>query len=247
MNKKCIVSFAANGREQYTKAILRLIKSCVNAGWNGDYLMRTFDGYVDRYEGVNIINGSYPINEKHGLCPNNEEIPYGFKPAIIQEALEKGYKQIVWCDSTITMYKNIQPLLEYAAINGICAFHNLGHDLNGWLTDLQQERLGFTNAELIAGIKQIMACCIIFDFTHKVCIDVFDKWIEASKDGVSFQNGYGSQRPGFVSSRHDQSYLSGLLHIAGVKLQPYGKLVYRPHDTTFEYGNDFFFINKAVD
>lgn len=247
MTKKAVVSFASMGRENYNKAQLRLIRSCVDAGWNGDYLIRSFDGFVDKYDGVEIKLGSYPETKLYGVCNNHAEVPYGFKPNLIQEAVEAGYTQIVWCDSTITMEKDIQPLLDFAKENGICAFHNLGHDLNGWLTDLQQERLGFSNEDLLKGIKQIMACCIIFDFSNPVCVDVFGKWLAASRDGVSFQNGYGSQRPGFVASRHDQSYLSGLINIAGIKLQPYGKLVYRPHDTTFEYGKDIFFINKAVE
>ena len=82
-DKKIVVSFASKGRENYNKAQLGLIKSCVNAGWDGDYLIRSYDGYCDNYLGVDIKLGSYPITEKHGLCPNHAEIPWGFKPDII--------------------------------------------------------------------------------------------------------------------------------------------------------------------
>lgn len=244
--KKCIVSFAANGREPYCKGLLRLIKSCKEAGWDGDFLMRTLDGYVDRYEGVDIINGSYPVTERYGLCNNHAEVPFGFKPAIILEAIEKGYEQIIWCDSSIVMNKDISPLLEIASQRGVVAFNNLGFPLLNWVTDLQQERTGITNEELWEA-KQIMACAIIFDVSVSAGKEIFKKWLLASRDGVSFQNGYGSKRIGFINTRWDQSVLSILLHQYKIELQPYGELCYPPYDTTFEYGENIYFVNKQID
>jgi hypothetical protein len=245
MSKKVIVSFASSGRENYNKAQLRLIRSCVEAGWDGNYLIRSFDGFVDRYDGVEILLGSYPETKLYGVCNNHAEVPFGFKPAIVLEALEKGYEQIIWCDSTIVMARDIKPLLKYAKKHGIAAFDNLGYPLLNWISDYQQERLGISDEELWKA-KQIMACCIVFDFSNPIKQTIFDKWIEASKDGVSFQN-YGSQRRGFVATRHDQSFLSGLLHLHDVPLLEYGNLVYEPHDKEpFEYGNNFYFINKGI-
>src|SRR6202142_4732279 len=166
MNKKCVVSFSSKGRENYIKGILRLIKSCVDVKWDGDFLIRTLDGYVDKYEGVEIINGSYPVNEKSGLCVNHQEIPFAFKLSIIQEAIEKGYKQIIWCDSSITIEADVTNVLNYAKNYGVAAFDNLGFPLLGWLSDAAQERLEISNEDLQT-IPQIMACCIAFDFTNK--------------------------------------------------------------------------------
>lgn len=237
---KCITSFSSTGRENYNKALLRMIKSCQECGWDGGYHIRTLDGYVDEYMGVKIINGAYPAG-----CNNHAEVPYGFKPAIIKEAIDKGYEQVVWCDSTIKMMKDITPLLDYAKQFGVCAFDNLGYPLNGWISDIALERLQITEKDLL-DIKQIMACCIIFDISNPVGKRIFNEWYEASKDGVSFQNGYGSSRRGFVAHRHDQAVLSGLLWKYKIELLPYGKLVYQPHDTTFEYGKDIYFLNKGV-
>src|ERR1700744_2486114 len=94
---KVLVSFFNHRRENYNKAALRLIRSFIDTGWNGEYLLRSSDGYIDEYLGVKILNGSYPISKDYGVCYNHDEAPYLFKPFIIQEALEAGFKRIVWC------------------------------------------------------------------------------------------------------------------------------------------------------
>jgi hypothetical protein len=245
-SKKIIVSFSSTGRENYPKAQLGLIKSCVNAKWDGDYLIRSLDGYCDNYLGVDILLGSYPVTERFGVCNNHAEIPWGFKPDLILEAIEKGYDKIIWCDSTIRMKKNPYELLEYAKYHGVCAFDNLGHPLKNWISDVALEHLHITEEELQANnIPQIMACCIVFDVSNEIGRKVFIDWSLLSKDGACFQN-YPSKREGFVVHRHDQAVLSGLLWKYKIPLLPYGKLVYPPHDSNFEYGDDIYFVNKGV-
>lgn len=242
---KCIVSWSSSGRENYPASQLRLIKSCIDSGWNGDYVMQSLDGYCDNYMGVDIELGRYPNCNDFPLNNNHAEIPYCFKPTLIYEAYERGYTKIVWCDSTIRMSKNIDPLLKLASENGIVAFDNLGHPLKNWISDIAVQKLNISELEL-QSINQIMACVIIFDLENEIGMQCLKEWIEASHDGVSFQNGYVSNRKGFVAHRHDQSILSGILYKKNISLLPYGKLVYPPHDINFEYGNDVYFINKGV-
>lgn len=243
-SKKCIVSFSHKGREDYDAAQLRLIKSCVNVGWDGDYIIRSYTGYCDNYMGVDIILGSYPVTEKCGLSNNRDEVPYGFKTFIIQEAREKGYEQIIWADSSIRMVKDPKPLFDHTHVYGVGAFENLGHPLKNWISDVAVEHLHISESSL-EGMQQIMACCILFDFSTPECNSIFDEWMALGRDGACFQN-YGSKRPGFRAHRHDQAVLSGILAKRGVPLLPYGKLVYPPHDTDFTYGNDIYFVNKGV-
>jgi hypothetical protein len=242
--KKCLISFSSQGRENYNKAMLNLIKSTKNY-WDGDYLMYSLDGYADEYMGVKINLGSYPYPERFSDRNNHAEVPYQFKSNLFQMAREKGYDQVVWCDSTIRMTTNPEALLQHANKHGLAVFDNLGHPLKYWISDICVERLGLTPDELEV-CPQIMACVIIFDFTTEKGNKVFERWLAASRDGVSFQNGYGSKREGFKAHRHDQATLSGICFQEGVPLLPYGKLVYPPHDKTKEYGEDIFFINKGV-
>lgn len=240
VSDKCIVCFASKGRENYPKAQLRLVKSCVNTEWDGDYLIRSLDGDCDEYAGVKILLGSYPQTSTN----NHNEIPYCFKPDIIKEAIDNGYKQVIWCDSTIVMAKYPVETLAHAAKFGVGAFHNLGHDLWNWVSDAALQAQGLTERQL-KGIKQIMACVICFDVSNPVGLSIFNKWLAASRDGVSFQN-YDSNREGFKAHRHDQAVLSMILYKEGIPLLPYGKLVYEPHDTDFSFGNEFEFINKGI-
>jgi hypothetical protein len=251
MADKCIISYASSGRENYNKAQLNMIRSCKNAGWDGDYLIRSLDGYVDEYLGVKIHQGK-PVSRVYGnkemsyQCYNHNEVPYQFKPYLIAEALELGYRKIIWCDSTVRMVKDPMTLFRnHKSDYGVIGFDNLGHPLHQYLHDYALERLEISEEDL-PNVKQIMACVMLFDFTRPGTFRIFEEWMKMSHDGVSFQN-YGSKREAFKVHRHDQACMSGLLHKYGVPLLPYGRLVYPPHDQEpFDFGTDIYFVNKGV-
>lgn len=241
---KIVTGWASIGRENYPKAQLRFIKSCIDSGWDGDYLMQSLDGYCDNYMGIPIELGRYPQSIAHPLHNNQSEIPFGFKPTLIQEAREKGYKKILYCDSQIMMLKNPDALFDLAKEKGIVAFENQGFPLKDWISDISLERLEITVEEL-EDIKQIMCCVLVWDFNNEIAVKVFDEWIEKAHDGVSFQ-GNGSIRVNFKAPRWDQSCLSGILWKNNVELLPYGGLCYHPHEETKEFGEPIYFVNKAI-
>lgn len=246
MKPPIIVSFASKGRENYNKAQLALIQSAVHGvNWNGHYDIKSLDGWCDSYCGVGISLGAYPSCQKF-KCKTHQEVPYQFKLAMIQDAREKGYTQVIWCDSTIQFLKPIDPLLESAKKNGIVVFDNVSYPLAAWIHDEALIRLGIdlSNREYINKLPQIMACCIIFDFSNPVAGEIMDEWIAISEDGVSFRNNVSS-RPEYIDHRHDQAILSYLVYKRGIKYHPYGELVYPPHQITKEYG-DPYFMNKGV-
>ena len=224
MRSSCLVSVASQGRENYNKAQLALIESSLG-NWEGDYLMRSVDGYCKNYYGVNIELGSWPVTEKHGTSWQHADMPYQFKPFAIQEAREKGYTRILWCDSTIRVMLPVEPLWAQVKEHGILAWNNEGHSLENWISDFAIDKLGGPD---VTGWKQIMACCIMFDFTNKKCVEVFDKWIEGAKNG-SFYHDF-SRNLNYKGSRHDQAYLSALMRLHNIPIQDYGALAY-PHHT----------------
>jgi hypothetical protein len=243
-SKECIVSFSSTGRELYNKAILRLVRTFIESGYTGDFLLRSTDSYVDEYMGVKILLGSLPVTEKYGKSYNHEEINYGFKLYLIWEAYERGYKKIGWCDSTVTKVGDLQPFWDYAKEHGVCAFDNLGFPLKFWVTDIALERSGVTLGEL-ENMKQIMCCSVFFDFDNPVALEIFEEWMKMCRDGESFNMKNPGTRPGYRGHRGDQPCLSLILGKRGVPLLPYGLLCYEPHDKTKEYGEPIL-VNRGI-
>lgn len=224
-----LVSVASNGRENYNKAQLSMIDSAITCSnfqqhWYGDYLLYSVDGYCPEYKNVKINLGSWPKTERYGISWQHADNPYQFKPYAIQAALELGYKKILWCDSTIRILQNPDLLWVKAAQNGILAWNNEGHPLAPWVKDDAVKELGISYSEL-PKVKQIMACCIMFDFNNTITQAVFNEWIEASNNNL-FMDG-SSFRGDFRGHRHDQAILSALLYKHKVDIEPYGDLAYR--------------------
>jgi hypothetical protein len=220
-DRPVLVSTSSKGREDYNKAQLALIKSTHDhkLRLTHDYMMRSVDGYCDNYYGIPIKLGSWPVTDKYGTAWQHADMPYQFKPFAIQEAIESGYTRVLWCDSTIRLMANPEPLWEQCATNGILAWDNEGHPLDKWIAPHAAEAIGIDPK----GVKQIMACCIMFDFSHPITQVVFDEWIECSRNGSFLSKGFNNHR-------HDQACLSAILHKHNVPIQPYGALAY-PHYT----------------
>ena len=245
MSKSVLVSVASSSgaRENYCKAQLNLIKSamdCTNhqRNWFGDFLIRSVDGYCDEYMGVPIQLGSWPVTEKYGVSWSHQNRPYGFKPFAVWEAIEKGYTRILWCDSTIRIMKNPDPLWERCAEHGILAWNNEGHPLMPYTPMFMEKWL--TDNHFSLGHEQIMACCIMFDASKDYVRELIEWWVNGAIENC-FHNHDEEQRPGFVANRHDQALLSHLMHHCQIPVQPYGYLAYRHYKPENAY-----FINWGV-
>lgn len=243
INKPVIVSFSSKGREDYNKGMLDLIKSTIDCGYDGDYLMYSLDGNVSNYLGIGIElgNGKMPSNDIFPCSPHNI-VPYQFKIAMIQKAKDLGYTKIIWCDTSAKMNKDFTPLLDKAKRNGVVVFDNLGHPVWRWIADVACEKLGVSE-DIIKSIPQIIAGIQVWDFSSPIANKIFNAWMERSLDGVSFQNN-GSKREGFIAHRHDQAVLSIICWQNNIPFEPYGTVVCPPHQITKEYGDNYYFYYK---
>jgi hypothetical protein len=230
--KDCLVSFSSKGRENYNKGLLRLIDSALEH-WAGDILVYSTDHWLEEYKGVPIIKG---LPDPEGIQSfTHQDMPYQFKVALIQKAIELGYDRIAWLDSSMVINKDITPLF---GDSGVGVFHNLGHPLYKYISDESFHKTGITRARLME-TEQIWGGALLFDFTKPNAVSVFEMIKEFSLNG-SFREG-GSVREGFVAHRHDQAVMSVLVH-GKCNMYPYGTIVCPPHDKTFEYGNDIYLI-----
>jgi hypothetical protein len=246
MKDKVIVSMASLGRENYNEAMLNMIKSCTNNWWHlyGDFMLRSQDGYCDEYMGVKIKLGSWPVTKLKGVSWQHKEMPYQFKPFAIQEAREAGYKKILWMDSTCRMIKLPEPMWDIVGERGILAWDNLGHPVLPYTSDTAMKNFRHTT-ESLQGVKQIMACCMMFDFNVPITTTIFERWLESSLDNSFYPD--ETNRPGFISPRHDQAAMSIILDMFKIPLQDYGDgFAYHPHEITKEYGKEIYLINKGV-
>jgi hypothetical protein len=230
-----LVCFSSKGREDYNGKLLRLVDSAIEH-WKGDLLLWSPDHTLSDYKGWKIFP-HYP--DPYGLKTYSHNlVPYQFKIAAIQKAVEEGYDRVAWLDSGMIIQKDLTPLFDPET--GVTVFHNLGHPLYKYISEDACKLLGITEADL-PGINQIWGGALFFDFTIKNARMVFEKIKVHSVDG-SFCEG-GSARPGFVAHRHDQAVMSVLVH-GKCRMLPYGKIKCPPHDTTGEYGNDCYLVSK---
>ena len=241
--KRCLITFATKGREDYVAAIERWMKSTEDCSIQHKIICTPGD---KRYW---FACQNYPDTKKYGPCPKHEDVPYAFKPYLFQKAFEEGYEQVIWMDSTIVLAGDPTPWLSIAEERGLALGDNLGHPLYKYLSDDAANILGTTNLELMHGavmkrqlVPQITACVIGIDIRHPTAKKVFHKWITLARDGIAFRDA-GSRRPGFVAHRHDQAVLSYLAWNEGIDFVPFGTIAY--HNNYTEYPQNIF-INKPV-
>lgn len=251
--KDVICSFASKGREDYRKSLLRLIDS-VKEHWSGDMLVYSPDHWLDEYKCIKIRKG-WP-QPKGIKSLTHAEMPYQFKTALIQEALEMGYERIIWLDSSMQLKKDLTPLFD--GVNGMTFFENLGHPTWKYLSDNALEILlsdGFVASKWDGSgtvidpvsfekIAQIWGGAFALNFQELAAPSFFRNLKEYSLNG-SFKEG-GSKRPGFITHRHDQAVMSVLLSDWQYTMLPYGQILCPPHDRTGEYGNDPYLVCRGL-
>lgn len=238
--KDVIVSFSTKGRENYNGMLLRLIDSCLEH-WKGDLLIYSPDHELSEYRGVTIHKGwPDPLGIK---SYTHTEMPYQFKTALIQKAVELGYERIIWLDSSMQLKKDLRTLLDDST-TGVVTFENLGHPTWKYLS---------SNAELLLKIDgykhdvheipQIWGGAFMLDLTKKNALEIFYTLKLFSINGSFLDR--GNSKNGFIAHRHDQSVMSVIMY-KKCDMWPYGEILCPPHDKTGEYGNDPYLICRGL-
>lgn len=210
-HRTCLITLAIDGREKYTEKLSGLEASLQH--W--PYDTRIYKSYPD-------------------YCTPHGVIPYKFKFDLIQQARNDGYNRIVWLDSSLRL---LQDPIALFGEEGVFMFDNLGHPLWKYISDRALQNLALTESQL-KHIPQTWGGALGFDFTRDKAGEIFAEIVRQSTMG-SFEEGR-SKRQGFVSHRHDQSVISGVLWKAGYKLLPYGLIAAKSdvtEKTYIQYGD----------
>lgn len=184
----------------YTDGVNRLRKSLELVGYDGGLLTRS----------------EYPEG-----CPTEEEARKAYKPYLLKEAADQGYKQLLWVDSSVWAIRPLGKLfnlIRHIGWHFIIDVWNTGQ----WSTDASLEALGVTREEswdiwhLESGVVGLSMDC-------EKSREFLDEWFRAANDGKSFpgprwsphqQNpghgdvGFCSDDPRVLGHRADQTAAS---------------------------------------
>ena len=180
---KTIVSLGIGGR--YPKLLERLRESCL------------------KYKLPHILWHTYPPGSR-----SHHISPYGFKVHAIMNAVQQGFKTIIWADSAAYLVKDPSSFFQLVKEKGI-VFLGRGDRLVQWVNDRSLIYFGFKRNALE---KEWLCSGTVFgfDFTHQVANDFLNELLAYEKNDWFKED---SQKPGneFLSHRHDEAIMSLML------------------------------------
>ena len=118
MNNKCIVTFGKG--HNFLKGVERLRSRCQE-------LNIPFEGFTE-----------YPVG-----CPTHEESPFAFKFFCIKECVKKGYKKILWLDSSVIIKTDLNDVFEDIEKRGYFFIRNW-HSVGEYCHDKALKTLNIT-------------------------------------------------------------------------------------------------------
>lgn len=126
-----------------------------------------------------IYRDQLPRNSK----PHKDSM-YGFKIHAIQEAVDAGYKKIVWLDSSCILVNDIRRVFQHCKTHGIVA----SNDANFVWTNCNDAALrhfGITREQAKQiGLHFAAGSYYVLDFDIPLCREVFETWKESERLGL---------------------------------------------------------------
>lgn len=197
--KKCIVSFG-NSSNNYVHGISRLSESLRN-NFDGDFLAF--------------------IGEASCGAPLHTDNPYAFKIYCIEKAIEAGYHQVLWLDSSCFAVRPVQPIFDMISRQTF-AFQDSGHWLGEWANDRSLEYFSLSR-DAAMDMRMIgNAGFLGFDTTCTLGSIFFKGWKQSMLDNI-FKGAWNnnekteSQDERCRGHRHDMVCSSAIIHRMGLK------------------------------
>lgn len=170
-----------------------------------------------------FFNGTYPPGS-----PTHQEVPYGFKPAAILDAIRIHDPDVaIWMDASMWCIRGLEGVVGAVEAGGVAAWQT-GFTVGQWCTDAALPLLGVTRDEAFT-LPLVAGGFVGFDLRSDVGPRVLRNWSELAQRGAfngPWQNKVGEASvDGRVSGhRHDMPALSVLLHREGIAPHQYGDL-----------------------
>ncbi len=197
MSKNCIISFA-NSKSRYVAGVARLSES----------LRNNFDGTFLAFIGEETIG-----------APLHSVVPYAFKVYAFRKAIESGFENILYVDSSCFAIQNVQPCFDEIERDGFL-FQNAGHLASTWINDFSLNYFGYTR-EQASEIRLIgNAGMLGLSVNNKLAMDFLNRWEESMLDGCfngEWTNSSGSESEDAECLGHRHDMVSGvILHKMGL-------------------------------
>lgn len=200
MSKNVIISFA-NNKARYVSGMARLSESLRN-NFDG-----TFMGFV---------------SEESIGAPHHSKVPYAFKIFAFRKAIEAGFENILYLDSSCFAIQNVQPCFDEIEKDGFL-FQDSGHFASTWINDYSLNYFGYTR-EQAREIRLIgNAGMLGLSVNNSRAMDFLDMWELSMKDGCfegawTNKDNTESQSEECLGHRHDMVsgiilYKMGLSHL----------------------------------
>lgn len=195
--KPCLISVGIGG--WYAAGVERLERSVIFNGFGGDILS---------------WKNEYPPNSF-----NHTDNPYAFKVFAFQEAFNRGYKVVLFCDASLYAIKDPMPIFDYVNDNGLYFFKS-GYPISATATDNLLNYSGLIRENLV-DVPEFATGCVGINISNPNGSKFFERWKQMMYDGMfkgsRTHDTNDSAHPLFKFSRQDQSAASIALHELGIK------------------------------
>jgi len=226
MNDTCVVNYSSGW---FVRGQSRLKQACLDVGYKGDFL---------------LFNDENPLK-----CPPHSQVPYGFKPYAMKEAQKRGYRFILWCDSSVYPERPLDAVWQIITNVGYY-FHHNGWNCGQWTTDKALKTLGVSREEAF-NIPQIIGGCQGLNLENPKAKIYLDKWYKLAGDGITFhgawtnEHGQVSSDKRVLGSRHDQSAGSIIAWNLGMREWQINMVIYDEKGTVTRRPEMVFVVKSA--
>lgn len=119
-------------------------------------------------------------------APCHDDSPFGFKPFAIKEAINKGYKKILWLDSNMICIRPPKSIFKKIKTEGHYCWCVYSHKMGEWCSDLALKNLGI-DRETALQIYEISPQCLGINADNKTALSFLDEWYHYALDGITFR------------------------------------------------------------
>lgn len=153
----------------------------------------------------------------------HREVPYGFKVDAFQAAVERGYEQLFWMDSSVIPARPIGEAWEWAALHGVFMPED-GWTCDQWTSDRALGYFGLDRDE-VAQWRTGFATMLAVDLAVEAGREFLRRWTEARDAGAFLgrhrnRDQTESEDRRCLGHRHDQACACILVHQLGVPMAP---------------------------